>query len=225
MRPRSELVPEFARPYARKLYRKWQAFRGRGTAPPGVTRHYAQFASLYGDFHVGRDYEDLAIRGLDKPSGCIRGSIVHFCRELPTPRRVLLPGEPSSLRDVYASMLGVDPPNVVTAGLMDDADFTWDFEQDPPDMGRFDLALSQAMLEHLIDPYKHMRDLASLLEPGGHIVVLTVLPGFNYHRYPVDCFRFFPDWFEEVGKRLELDVVDRFIWELRIVYVFRKRAA
>jgi Methyltransferase domain len=225
MRPRSQLVPEFARPYARKVYRSWQRLRGGGAAPAGVTRHYAQFQSLYGDFHVGRDYEDLAIRGLDKPSGCIRGSIVHFCRELPKPRRALLPGEPSSLREVYASMLGIEASAVVTAGLMDDADFRWDFEQDPPDMGRFDLALSQAMLEHLIDPYKHMRDLAALLEPGGHIVALTVLPGFNYHRYPVDCFRFFPDWFEEVAKRLSLEVVDRFIWELRVVYVLRKPAA
>jgi len=224
MRSRSALVPEFARPYARKVYKSWQRFRGGTPAPETVSRHYAQFESLYGDFHVGRDYEELAIRGLDKPSGCIRGSIVHFCRELPQPGRVLLPGEPSSLRDVYATMLGVEPAAVVTAGLMDDADFTWDFEQDPPDMGRFGLALSQAMLEHLIDPYKHMRDLAALLEPGGHIVVLTVLPGFNYHRYPVDCFRFFPDWFEEVAKRLSLEVVERFIWELRIVYVLRKPA-
>jgi hypothetical protein len=217
---RSKLIPKFARPYALKAYRVIRR-PGNSAAVPD----YALFKTLYGDFHLGDDYENLAIRGLEKPSGCIRGSIVHFCQTLPKPGRVLLPGEPSSLRAVYASMLGVDDSAVVTAGLMDDSDFTWNFEEDPPNMGRFDLALSQAMLEHLIDPYKHLRDLAALLEPGGHIVVLTVLPGFNYHRHPVDCVRFFPDWFEEVSKRLSLEVVDRFIWELRIVYVMQKPAA
>ena len=220
MRARSEMLPKFARPYGRKIYRSLR--RTSAKPAPGVERHFAQFSSLYGDFHVGDDYEDLAIKGLDKPSGCIRGSIVHFCRSVPAPHRALLPGEPSALRSVYAEMLGIDAAAVVTTGLMDDADFVWDFEQDPPEMGTFDLILSQAMLEHLIDPYKHIRDLAALLEPGGHIIVLTVMPGFNYHRYPVDCFRFFPDWFEEVAARLSLEVVDHFIWELRIVYVLRR---
>jgi SAM-dependent methyltransferase len=179
----------------------------------------SQFEEIYGDFHIGESFEHLAITGLDKPSGAIRGSIVHFCGRLPRPEAVLLPGEPSRLRSVYASMLGVDDSAVVTTGLMDDVDFAWDFEQDPPEMGTFDLVLSQAMLEHLIDPYKHMRDLARLLNPGGHLIVHTHVPSFQYHRFPIDCQRFFPDWFEEVAERTSLTVVDKFIGEGRILYV------
>ena len=211
------LIPESLKPYAQRGYHALREIRGK-PVPRGIAA--PDFEVIYGDFHLGESFEHLAITGLDKPSGCIRGSIVHFCSQLPRPRAVLLPGEPSSLRSVYASMLGVDDSVVVTSGLMSDADFTWDFEQDPPAMGGFDLILSQAMLEHLLDPYKHMRDLARLLNPGGHIVILTVVPGFKYHRFPIDCQRFFPDWFEEVATRLSLDVVDKFIGEQRIVYVF-----
>jgi hypothetical protein len=50
----------------------------------------------------------------------------------------------------------------------------------------------------------------------------TVTPGFPYHRHPVDCMRFFPDWFEEVGKRLDLTVQDRFIGDDHIVYRYLK---
>ena len=77
MRVRSEMLPKFARPY--RPPDQAVPARVRAKPKPGVERHFAQFTSLYGDFHVGVDYEDLAIRGLDKPSGCIRGSIVHFC--------------------------------------------------------------------------------------------------------------------------------------------------
>ena len=213
------MVPDPAKPYLRKVRDFGRRIAGRDpSAPP-----YERFERNYGDFHRDTDgYENVTITGLDKPSGAIRGSIVHFCSQLPRPKSVLLPGEPSALRGVYATMLGVHDDAIVTAGLMHDSDFRWDFEEPPPAIGGFDLVLSQAMLEHLIDPYKHMRDLAQLLNPGGHIIVLTVIPGFPYHRHPIDAQRFFPDWFEEVAKRLSLEVVDKLIWQMRIVYVLRR---
>jgi SAM-dependent methyltransferase len=217
----ASLVPAPLQSYARRGYRKV----GRYFAPPAQNPlAIAEFEANYGSFHTGESFEHLAITGLDKPSGAIRGSIVHFCGQLPRPKSVLLPGEPGALRSVYATMLGVDDAAVVTAGLMPDADFTWNFEQDPPEMGHFDLILSQAMLEHLIDPYKHMRDLARLLDPGGHLIVHTHVPGFKYHRFPIDCQRFFPDWFEGVAERASLDVVDKFIGEQRILYVMGRPA-
>ena len=78
------------------------------------------------------------------------------------------------------------------------------------------------MLEHLVQPYKHVCDLVDALNPGGHLVLHTVIPGFPYHRYPIDCARFFPDWFEEVARRLSLQICDRYIGDLRIMYKLRK---
>lgn len=82
--------------------------------------------------------------------------------------------------------------------------------------------MSQAMLEHLIDPYKHVCDCYGLLEPGGHLVIHTVMPGFHYHRYPVDCLRFYPDWFEEVATRLDAKVVDKYLDDAHMTYMLKK---
>ncbi|MCK4866792.1 MAG: methyltransferase domain-containing protein, partial [Alphaproteobacteria bacterium] len=137
-------------------------------------------------------------------------------------RSVLLAGEGAEAKAAYASVIGASPDIVVTAGLHDDADHRWDFEDVPPEIEGFQCVVSHAMLEHLVDPYRHMRDLGNLLAPGGQLVVYTVTPGFPYHRHPVDCMRFFPDWFEEVGKRMELMVQDRFIGDDHIVYRYLK---
>jgi len=61
-----------------------------------------------------------------------------------------------------------------------------------------------------------------LLERGGYLVVFTVTPGFPYHRHPIDCLRFLPDWFETVAERLELEIQDRFFGDERVMYRFRK---
>lgn len=77
----------------------------------------------------------------------------------------------------------------------------------------------------MLDPYRHLKDLAGLLAPGGSLIVYTVSPGFPYHRHPVDCMRFFPDWFEEAAKRLNLRVEESYIGEDHIVYRFRNPGA
>ena len=48
------------------------------------------------------------------------------------------------------------------------------------------------------------------------------MSGFNYHRYPVDCVRFYPDWFEEVAKRVGLQVQDKHIRNSGITYKYKK---
>lgn len=182
-----------------------------------------RFAELYGDFHFGRSFDRYAIKGLAQESGKIYGAIVKFLDEIPEPlTRVLLPGENNAVKPVYAQLLKMDASRIITAGVLSDMDVQWNFEEEPPAVGPFDCIVSQSMLEHLIDPYKHVRDCVALLRPGGWLVVHTMMPGFNYHRYPVDCFRFYPDWFEEVAKRLGLEVQDRYIRNSRITYKFRK---
>lgn len=207
--------------------RKWLGMR-TGSRLPQVLLHNKtdyRFAEHYGDFHFGESFDNFAIKGLAQESGKIYGAIVKFLREIPTPvRSVLLPGENNRVKPVYAQMLGLDESHIVTAGILDDMDVQWNFEQPPVFEQRFDCIVSQSMLEHLIDPYKHVRDCASLLDNGGHMILHTVMPGFNYHRYPVDCMRFYPDWFEEVAKRLALDIHDKYIHNSRITYILRKPA-
>jgi len=183
------------------------------------------FAKLYGDFNFGKSFDRQAIKGLAQESGKIYGGIIHFLLSLPSPpTSVFLPGENNAVKPVYASLLNIAQEKIITAGILEGMDVAWNFEDSPPVNTQYDCIVSQSMLEHLIDPYKHVRDCASLLKPGGHMILHTMMPGFNYHRYPVDCMRFYPDWFEEVSKRLSLEVAGKYIHNSRITYCYRKRA-
>jgi SAM-dependent methyltransferase len=184
----------------------------------------SQFSALYGDFRLNEDCRNLEISGLAKESGRIRGEIVKTIREIPaTVSRILLPGENNAVKHAYVDLFQVPESQIVTAGLADNVDHRWNFEDAPPAFGTFDCIVSQAMLEHLLQPYKHVRDLVDALNTGGYLILHTVMPGFAYHRHPVDCVRFFPDWFEEVSQRLRLQVCDKYIGDLRIMYKFKKR--
>jgi hypothetical protein len=185
-----------------------------------------ELAQLYGDFHTNVDFNRLSVKTPYKESGIVRGEIVHHLSRLSgRVQSLLLPGEPGASKAHYASLAGLSPEQVTTAGLHDDADHVWNFEFDPPatfSPSKFDCVISQAILEHLIDPYKHVKDCASLLTDGGHLLIHTVMPGFIYHRHPVDCMRFYPDWFEEVAKRLNFVVEDKSMCDGHIVYLFGK---
>lgn len=185
-----------------------------------------QWIQIYGVFTRPDMISSTPIWGLAKESGAIRREIVHFVDALALHHSVvplLLPGEYKRVTPAYTEWLGIDATQVVTAGLGGDVDVDWNFEEDPPaGIGPFSLIVSQAMIEHLLDPYKHIRDLYSLLDDGGSMIIHTVTPGFKYHRHPVDCCRFFPDWFEAAGDRLGAQVTGRFVGDLRILYQFTK---
>ena len=180
-----------------------------------------QFRKIYGDFRFGHDYSYLTVKKLHSESGLILGCIAQFITEIESPiESLLLPGESNTIKDVYLDHFKISYAR--TAGIFDNVDFYWNFEEDPPPMGHYQIIVSQAILEHLINPYKHMSDLHRLLEPGGYLIVHTVLPGYFYHRYPVDCLRFYPDWFEEVAARLGFHVAARHIHRGHIFYKLRK---
>lgn len=190
-------------------------------------RDMEKFETLYGSFRANENHDALAVVGLPTESGGIRGEIVNFIRNCPTGsfKRLLLAGENPRVKDAWARLLNNPSCSVVTAGLADDVDIRWNFEAPPPEeAGGADLVVSQAILEHLIDPYGHMKDLWGILNAGGFLLVLTVVPGFHYHRYPVDCVRFFPDWFEEVANRLGAKICDRSLIDGRITYLLQKES-
>ena len=66
---------------------------------------------------------------------------------------------------------------------------------DTSTMEKFDCIISQATFEHLYDPVTSLKNLAGLLNEGGKLYIHTHVPGFEYHQYPRDYFRFYPDWF------------------------------
>ncbi len=184
--------------------------------------NHPRFVRHYGPFTTPADISASEIGGLEKTSGQIRPELVQFVEQAAAQRpvtRVLLPGEPKAVVAAYAKWLRIDPGRIVTAGLNEGDDFDWNFENDPPpSLGAYSLIVSQAMLEHLIDPYKHVRDLFAALDEHGDLILHTVTPSFDYRRCPIDCVRFFPDWFENVADRIGAEVAGRFVGHWRIMY-------
>jgi hypothetical protein len=206
--------------YARVVARVLPSVPTERLLAEAFSRHPLNPAEVYGPFDTTL-YRQLDVRGLSKESHVIRGEIVACLRAVRWAPPVLLPGEYNADRTAYEGLLETD--RIVTAGIGDDHDHEWNFEGDPPGgLGGFGLVISQAMLEHLIDPYKHVRDCAALLEPGGVAIFHVPTPGYQYHRHPVDCVRFFPDWFEEVATRLGLTVEYRYLADLRAMYALRR---
>ena len=65
-----------------------------------------------------------------------------------------------------------------------------------------DVVISQALLEHVVDPVQAIRALAAILPASGILVIQTCNPFISLHRYPIDCLRFFPDFFLNLERYL-----------------------
>ena len=181
-----------------------------------------QWQRIYGNFDE-KNYENFTEYGLPSESTFYHGEIIKWVRDItPLPKKTLLVGDNKDTAKRLQQKIQTE--SIYTTGLLN-ADYTWNFEENPPQMGKYDLIISQAILEHLLSPYKHMCDLVSLLAPRGCLIVHTVCPGFPYHRHPIDACRFYPDWFEEVAQRLQLDIVKKRIKDTHIFYMYRKRQA
>lgn len=182
-------------------------------------------AGVYGEFIDGNHFADEKALNTSGESGGITGALVAAIRAVAKPTDLmLLPGERRSARTNYGQIVGIPEERILTAGVHADMDFSWNFEDSPPAaIPPVDLIASHAMIEHLLDPYRHVHDCHTLLKPGGCMIFHTVMPGFKYHRYPVDCLRFFPDWFEEIARRLGTKVAWRSLdSNAFIVYALRK---
>jgi SAM-dependent methyltransferase len=85
---------------------------------------------------------------------------------------------------------------------------------------KFDAILCQATFEHLYDPCMAMRNLSNILNLDGILLIHTHIPGMEYHPYPKDYLRFYPDWFFDADKfsdgleLIELITVDAHIFAL-----------
>ena len=179
-----------------------------------------KWAVIYGPFD-NEEYTQYTFHNLPSESAHYHCIIIHLAQMItPAPMRTLLAGEAKQAAKELVSIM--DLGETITAGVLD-VDIPWNFEKQAPQMGKFNLIISQAILEHLLDPYQHMLALHSLLEDGGHLLLHTVTPGFVYHRYPIDSCRFYPDFFETFAQRNCLKVCKRRVHDNHIFYLFQKK--
>jgi len=94
--------------------------------------------------------------------------------------------------------------------------------------GSVDVILSGQMLEHCAHFWRVFQEVARVLKPGGLAFVIAPSAG-PIHRYPVDCYRFYPDAYQAVADWAGLRLVhcwldDRGPWR-DLVGVFQKGGA
>ena len=178
-----------------------------------------KWEELYGEFDKN-DYGKYTVDDLPSESCIYHGEMIKWAADL-KPKNVLFAGENNTTAAYLQNKLNAR--NVYTTGLSD-TNYAWNFEENPPTIDvEIDLVVTQAILEHLLNPYKHLQDLCSLAMKNGYVLIHTVMPGFHYHRYPIDSVRFFPDWFEEMAKRLDLRIVKKRIRDTHIFYLYQKK--
>lgn len=193
-------------------------------------RDLNKITNIYGNFEKlsRKDLKkfNLTYKGSNKNvTGLLRPEIVKILKGLDfVPKKILLDGDTKYIVDQFKETFNFDGVKVLTTGIGDNFDFEWDFENEPPTNldGDFDLIISQAMFEHLINPYKHLVDLASKLSAEGVLIIHTVVPGFPYHRFPIDSVRFFPDFFEKASVNLGLGVYKKYLRDFHLVYALKK---
>jgi SAM-dependent methyltransferase len=177
-----------------------------------------KWEAIYGSFDE-KDYDKYTFPDLPSESAYYHGEIIRWVQMLkPAPVRTLLAGEANKAAAELAKLM--DLGEITTAGVLD-VDVPWNFEKQTPEMGKFDLIISQAILEHLLAPYQHIVALSELLKSGGYLLVHTVTPGFVYHRYPIDSCRFYPDFFEAFAERTHLKVCRKRVHDNHIFYLFQ----
>jgi SAM-dependent methyltransferase len=175
--------------------------------------------NAYGHFDKV-NYNKYTLVDLPNESTFYSGESIKWIKDIGNPNaRILLAGDNRKVAELLGKAVNV--VNIYTTGIIEDVDFKWDFEDKIPEIGKFDVIVSQVMLEHLLNPYKHLCDLLSMLTQEGYLIIQTVCPGYPYHRYPVDTLRFYPDWFEEVGKKLKLTVIHRRVKNNNIFYMYQ----
>lgn len=72
-----------------------------------------------------------------------------------------------------------------------------------------DLVVSGQAFEHVEYFWASMFEIVRVLKPGGLAAIIAPAGGFE-HRYPVDCWRFYPDGARALANYVDCEIVDVF---------------
>jgi hypothetical protein len=181
--------------------------------PPGIRERFANYIlerrglqpkgtySFSKSGSVGRYEDGLALPNLSRH---LNGVMCGFMKHYGLGSKCLLLSENNEVKRVLA---GAFPePAFTTADYYadlqgDNVDCCWDACMEPPlelKQAGFTSCVCNALLEHTIDPTAVLAHVLSIIEPQGHLFLMTHTPSFFCHRYPRDYVRFFHDYFEDI---------------------------
>jgi SAM-dependent methyltransferase len=84
------------------------------------------------------------------------------------------------------------------------------------DDDRYDVVLCSQVLEHARFPWRLTQEIARVLRPRGLALLIAPSAG-HVHRYPEDCFRYFPDGLPALAAAAGLQIVESHVQQ-RPVY-------
>jgi SAM-dependent methyltransferase len=99
----------------------------------------------------------------------------------------------------YIGMDIVEGPNV---NIVVENIYKWNEIKDKA----YDIVISGQTLEHIEYPWLTIKEMARVIKPGGLLCIIAPSAGPE-HRYPVDCYRYFPDGLRALAKWAELKVL------------------
>ena len=67
--------------------------------------------------------------------------------------------------------------------------------------------MSQSLLEHVCRPSIAIENMLRMTSPGGVLVIQTVNTSCGYHAFPIDCVRFFPDFWTDLVRYLPCELL------------------
>ncbi|MGZ8216991.1 methyltransferase domain-containing protein [Methylomagnum sp.] len=70
-----------------------------------------------------------------------------------------------------------------------------------------DVLVSGQAFEHIEYFWLTMLEMARILKPGGMCCIIAPAGGYE-HRYPVDCWRFYPDGFSAMARFARLEILE-----------------
>lgn len=77
----------------------------------------------------------------------------------------------------------------------------------------FDVVISGQAFEHIEYFWITMLEIRRIMKPSGLCCIIAPSGG-KEHRYPVDCWRFYPDGFKALAKYAALEVLDVYVqWD------------
>ncbi len=116
--------------------------------------------------------------------------------------------------------------NIHTTDLFfEDADIKADIcNKINPFTNKYDLIINQATIEHVYNPFQAMENLCNSLETNGILITHTHPPGYRYHQYPRDYFRFMKDWWYDLPKYISgIELLELYMHENKHVFTCYKK--
>ena len=121
-------------------------------------------------------------------------------------------------RDIFGTWnyLGLDADRAPNVDLTVKDPYHWSELAD----ASFDVVVSGQAFEHIEWPWLTIMEIARVLKPAG-LAAITAPSAGHVHRYPTDCWRYYPDGFPALAKYAGLSLIEN---DVDFGYVFGESA-